>query len=237
MRRYHPSILLPQSKADAEKDLDSFKLTTSEKTELERFKRKDTERDFVQLEELAKTTSNAGVQYLMLDTSDLVAYVLNSKTLRPEIIPLFIERLLSFTTLPLLYTPYSALKTLILSPVVASDVNLFRQVWEAAVTLQLMEAVSQPLKGAALLATVLSKHSSGFNRERGPMSVETMLFILSYINKCDNGDFPLPVEIYVKQSLADHKNEIEAWVESNMPDYVGLPLSWVYECLDLYMEH
>jgi hypothetical protein len=228
-------MLLPQSNVEAEKDLDSFHLSATEKLEVTAFRRKDTDHDFVQLEELAQTTSNAGIQYLMLDTSDLVACVLCSKNLRPEIVPLLLERLLSGATSPLTSSPYSALKNLILSPVIVNDVKLFKQVWVTIINSKHVESVDTPLRRVNLLTEVLSKYSICVNKNRNDMSIETLLFILIYINKQDDSNFSMVVNLLRQQTLNERREEIAIWVKEKMPDCIDLPLSWTLEVADLYL--
>ena len=234
MRRHYPSMILPQSNAEAEKDLSSFHLSAKEQLEVAAFRRKDTDHDFVQLEELAQITSNAGIQYLMLDTSDLVAYVLRSKNLRPEIVPLLLERLLSCATSPLTASPYSALKNLILSPVIGSDVRLFKQVWVTIISSKHIASVDTPLRRVNLLTEVLSKYSTYFNKNPNGMSIETLLFILAYINKQDGSNFSMVVNLMRQQTFNERREEIIIWVKENMPDCIDLPLSWTLEVADLY---
>ena len=40
----------------------------------------------------------------------------------------------------------------------------------------------------------------------------------------------------ISQKIADYrKPEIEAWIQEKIPDYVGLPLSWVFKVIDLHV--
>ena len=193
------------------------------------------------LQEAATTTANAGIQYLLLTKPRLVRLVVYNEHLDPRTIPPFLERIVGAESGSLHPIEIHAVRSLLAHEIVVSNVSLFRQVWDATMLLNgnrtsLMGLVASNfnhLYNALNFRSISTENDSNANA----MSIETLLFILAYLNEHDGKyEADETMELMRMKALKAREGEIEAWVQKNMPDYVDVPLAWVLKAYDLYQE-
>jgi hypothetical protein len=212
--------------------LESFNLSAAEMSEVEAVSLKLKKYSLFELEKLTRTTTNAGVQHVLLSRPDLVLDVLNSRNLNAKVIPPFLKRMQNFKTAPLPFNGPRAIYYLVSNKLVVADVGLFKQVWSTAEMMRVSQHTTKTIASDDyLLYATLSEHSKA---KVNAMNVETLLFIFTYLNKHED-DLISSFKDLRSQILETRGKEIRAWVKVNIPDCEGLPLSWVYKVFDLYV--
>lgn len=223
--------------------LNSFNLSAAEHETVMRIRQEGWEDNEASIQKLAKTTSNVGIQYLMIGKWDTILHALGNRNLSPKVIALLLESVRSFG----LWTPYdrrfrvfgptaySAVASLIKSKVVVTDLNLFMEVWDV---FENFEDAGEPTMKARAYSTLLHNalYLNSTKAKSMGMSVNTLLFILSLIHKFPEEAVSTLLTSLRNSIIETRKEEIKSWVEENMSDCVDLPLSWVYEVFDLYAE-
>lgn len=228
--------LISMSAPDLTRDeiLDSFDLSAEDMLEVEVMLSGSKTYSNVVLESLAHETTNAGVQLLLLDRAKLVPMVLKNKNLNPKVVPPFLERMLSFGQGFIPYNSHHALHDLMAHKVVVADVELFKQVWHTALIFSKTTFSMSPSAEVCLLPVALDAYSTTEDNETNAMSIETLLFLLSYFSKWDDETIPREVKVVRGRILETRMEEIQVWIKANLHGCEGLPLSWVYRVYDFY---
>ena len=214
--------------------LDSFSLSAEEMLEVEVMLSGSKTYSNVALEKLAYKTTNAGVQHILFDRATLVPIILKNKNLNPKVIPLFLKHLLSFDQGFLPFNSHYALHDLMVHKVVVADVELFKQVWRTALLVSKATFSMSPSAEVCLLPVALEAYSMAEDNAANAMSIETLLFLLSYFSKWDDLTIPRDVRVARKKILETRREEIRVWIKENLHGCDELPLSWVYKVYDLY---
>jgi hypothetical protein len=220
---------------------ESFQLSVEEKLEVDVLEKNIRSYSTPTLVSLATSTSNAGVQYTLIDYSDLVLVLIANKNLHPKVALSIVNRLsmlepLTFRTPWVTRVVNMAANALIKQRVVANDASLMKCAWEVAEVMNQPNIAANPTGFAgALLFDTLLLHSSPAHDTGEVMSVGTLLLLLSYVNKLDESHVPSPLRALSVRLSKQRGEEIEVWVKVNMPDYAGLPLPWILKVLDLYV--
>lgn len=220
---------------------ESFQLSVEEELEVNALNKNIKDYSLPTLTSLATSTSNAGIQYTLIDYSDLVLVLIANKDLHPKVALAIANRL--STIGPWTFrTPWAtrvanmAANALVKQRVVANDASLMKLAWEVAEVMNQPDIAANPSSFASsLLFDALLLHSSPSHDTGEVMSIDTLLLLLSYINKLDEKHVPSPLYALRARLLKGRRDEIKAWVKINMPDYSGLPISWVLEVFDLYV--
>jgi hypothetical protein len=189
---------------------------------------------------LAKDTLNAGVQYVLSNDEDTLSAVLNNPNLSPQVITLLTERIIDLDlptwtrwTQPLYRTTIRLLK----HKLVVADVNLFKQAWTAFKVFNKVTdneiGVANMLKGGTVIEDTLNLNAA--MEQNNAMGIETLLFIFSHLNGNDPATLSLSLKELREEIIVNRAGELEPWIEKNMPDYIGLPLSWPLRVLDLHV--
>jgi hypothetical protein len=218
--------------------LDSFNLSARELLEIEAVSDKlmsPTPIEYKSLEKLAGLTCNAGMQYLMLDKGWLVSLVINNPNLNPEVVSHFLLRIRRIKLARYPFDITQAFHDLARNKLVISDVTLFKQFWATAGVVKRSQVPTETLAGESLLYSSMDEYSMNKQGAAHAMSIETLMFILALVSKRDVSSINPSLFSLCETILEDRREEIRAWVEVNMPEYDGLPLSWIYEVLDLYV--
>ena len=217
--------------------LKSLNLSLEEKIESLAIARELTEDGTFGLFSEASYTTNAGAQYLMLENPSLMYRVVDNRSLHKSVVSLFLDNLEARKQedggyLSLL----RIIDSLMTRPVVVADIKLFKRTWF------LLEAVGHSkslygLEGAynSILYNALDFNSNPRKPESSEMSIETFMFIMGYLNDKDETTTYSSL-LNISRRIAEYRKiEIDAWIQEKMPDYVGLPLSWVLKTVDLYI--
>lgn len=215
--------------------LDSFKLSSEEKLEATRVQCRVVKHPTVKLKALAETTSNAGVQYVMLDDSATILHVLGNPNLSPLVAAIFFDRVkkkgpwtnYESRFVPFASTTYHAIENLFRHKVVLANVRLFMQGWDAFKDFKFDEPIMQANSLRWFLEEALH-----FNPTNG-MSIETLLFILTCVSELPDDMVTSKLCNRRDAILENRKTEIDAWIKTNMPDYSDVPLSWVIHSVNL----
>lgn len=168
---------------------------------------------------LASTSTNIGVQYLLLKSEDpeILESLMTNKTLHPEIFPYIIE----------IADPVSFAKVALLANTqVISDVKLFKLVLDSIHGNDIPTLTNN-------LYEMLYIHSVADRGGTYSMGIETLLVTLTYIAR--NFEHSKPLSKLSALILDTRGEEIRGWVESNLPDFVDLPLTWFLKVADLYV--
>ena len=189
---------------------------------------------------LAKDTLNAGAQYVLSNDEDTLSVLLNNPNLNPQVVTMLTERIIALG--PPVWAGwtqmlYDTTIRLLSHKLVVADVNLFKQAWAA---FKLFNKVADnemgtvnPLKGGTVIEDTLNFNSA--MKQDNAMSIETLLFIFGHLNGSDPTTLSRSLEELREKIIVNRASEFELWVEKNMPDYIGLPLSWPLRVLDLYV--
>lgn len=215
--------------------LDSFNLSPEDKLEALGIQRRVVGHPTVKLKALAKTTANAGAQYLMLDDSVTISYVLGNPNLSPLVAAIFFDRVkkkgpwthYESRFVPFVSATYYAVESLLRHKVILSNVSLFMQGWDTFKGFKVDEPVMQVDSFRSVLEEAL------YLDPKNGMSVETLLFILSCISELPDDMVTSKLCHQRDVILEDRKIEIDAWIKANMPDYSDVPLSWVIHAANL----
>ena len=223
---------VPASEEDV---IRSFNLTPEEQVEVEALQRKLSGPIFKedpQLEELARTSSNAGVQYLLSKMQGLVPLVVKNEKLYPRMV----SSLLAIFTGGK-YSDLAALHSFLIHKVVASDANLFKQAWKTNQVSIASSAspASKTYYEGMILADMFRYHPTATSGHVNSMSIATLLFILDYLNNSEDQDLVFILKQMCDEAVEARRDEIKTWIQENMPDYVDLPLPWVVRCIDMYV--
>lgn len=225
--------------------LDSFNLSPVDRDETLRVKKDGWEDTLSEAQELAKTTQNVGIQYLMVSEWDTILHVLVNDSLSPKVIVMLLDVIKSAgpwtqgrnAPRPFTLTTYRAVEYLLRSKVVAAEPHLFSRAWEALEDFEEGGGLEAYASSYCLMFyNALYYHSTKAVNDDMIMSIETLLFILGRLHKFPEGSVSTLMQKLISSIIEDRWDEIQVWVENNMPDYVDLPLSWLYEVLDLHME-
>jgi hypothetical protein len=234
------SVLPRQTAPERELALESFLLTPEEMLEVNSVYRELSRVPAHFFESMAETTSNAGVQYILIDYSGLALFLLDNKNLHPKVALSILDRVgkiepSTLTELASIRLVTKVMHALIRHPAITSDAQLFKRAWEfSKINLHGIRSKRFDYAGSLLLGALV-KQSAIKNYSSEPMSVATLLLILSYINKLDEEQVNSSLRFFSNQLPKEHGPEIDAWIVANMPDCVDLPLSWVLEVVDLYI--
>jgi hypothetical protein len=220
--------------------LNSFNLSAADHAEVLSVKTDDRFRYVTELEKLAKTTTNVGVQYLMVGRQETILLALANDNLDPKVIMLLLESTRLITPLARVdrgrrLDVFSIYRALIKNRTVVASMNLFMQTWSAVENFENdMSSKSQESSYVQLLHGALLRHSKESREDKTGISVGTLLFISSRLNIIRTGMI-LTMAKSLRDAIVETRiDEIRAWIEENMPDYVDFPLSWVYEVFDLH---
>ena len=218
--------------------LESFNLSARELLEIEAISSKlmsPVPTEYEYLEKLAGMTCNAGMQYLMLDKGWLVSIVINNPNLNPEVVTHFFSRIrrMKFAKYPFDIT--QVFHDLARNKLIISDVTLFKQLWITAGFIQGSHVQTKTIGDESLLYSSLDEYPVNNQGAAPAMSIETLLFILALVSKRNVLSINPSLFNLCETILENRREEIRTWVEVNMPDCIDLPLSWVYEVLDLYV--
>lgn len=234
-------IAQPQvTPSDLDATIRSFHLTSAELAEVEALKLylvSPTPTQSQALKDVARTTANAGLQYLLFNQPDLVKLVASNEYLDPRAIPPFLERIAS-TKRRSFPAEIHAVRSLLPHKSVVGNVFLFRQVWEVLILLN--DNLTSSVKEATnltLLYSVLNLHSFPTKEDGNAMSIDTLMLVLAYMgNQALGGgvNIGLTMDAVCTKVLEAREDEIKAWIQENMPDYVDIPLSWVLRAFGLY---
>jgi len=223
-----------------EATVQSFRLTPEEEAELETLKPRldNVSRLHEELEYVASTTVNVGIQYLMLNHPKLVRFVANSDDLDPRAIPPFLDRVVHTRQVGSLYVAeIAAVNSLSHHKVVVSDVDLFKRTWDVARLLN--PRLRSPLKEAEsdfdYFFYALDWHSTSSKDNANAMSIETLLLILAHLYRQEQKhEIDQVLDTMRAKALKVRDDEIKTWIQENMPDYAGVPLAWVLRVYDLH---
>ena len=187
---------------------------------------------------LAANTKNVGIQHIMLNNHHFSQFrdeATCNPNLHPEAIILFLERLQELNPVYLQDKWRTALDSLIRHEVTVANVEVFKAVWATAVQ---VGHPNVPVSGNvyhSVLFRVLDSHSRAKAPFKDAMSVETLVFILSYLKNLDQNEIEPDLNKLVSLIIELRGGEISEWVAENIPDCEDLPLSWVLKILDLYI--
>jgi len=188
-----------------------------------------------ELHELAETTPNAGLQYLFIGETSLLQPIMENRFLDAKVVSLLLVRLkeTEFSVLP--FNALQDLLYLLQHPAIVADVLLFKQTWELAMA-KIPPYRSSDQRTQIKWVNIYRCLDWQSCEAKGPnaMSVETLLFILAYIARNDGPEFTHHLVEPRDKALEVRSLEIDAWVQDNAPDLVGLPLSWILEVSDLF---
>ena len=234
------SVIPRQTPHERELALESFHLTPEEMLEVNSVCRDLYKLSAHFFENIAELTSNAGVQYVLIDHAELILFLLDNKSLHPKVALSILNRFGEIG--PQMLTDSSTIRLvnkimhgLIRHPTIASDAQLFKRAWEFIEIDHFKVRSRRSDYAGSLLLGALVKQSSIKDYISDPMSVDTLLLILSYINKLEEGQVSPSLRAFIDNLKKTQNLKIEAWIKTNMPDHVGLPLSWVLEVVDLYI--
>lgn len=225
----------------------SFNLTSKEQVEVIALQRQlsmAVTEENTHFEELARTSSNAGEQYLLSKRHGLIPSVLKNEKLDPRVVPLLLDILAGSETQVLVALHADdevqvivALHALFIHKVVVGDVKLFKRTWLQLTTSKVASAspTDKLFYESMVLADAMYYNPPTASGHVNNMSIATLLFILSYLNNSEDQDLVLTLKHMCDEAVEARRDEIKAWVEENMPDYVSLPLPWVVKCVDMYV--
>jgi hypothetical protein len=235
------SIFVPLDARDFEDVLKSLNLSDAENMEVVSLERNRHKYTMVALQGLAGRTTNAGVQFLLLDDPDSILSVVSNSNLSPLVVRLLAERISKVDALDptnsrtrsFALKTYRTIEGLMRHRLVVADVELFKRVWDSVknfdedtdATIQAITSTSAFL-GLLRLNSVSSLESH--------MSIETLLFILSRLVEAPESAIVPTSRELLDLILTNRRDEIAVWVKENMPDCVDLPLSWTLKVVDLY---
>ena len=194
----------------------------------------------IELENLAKTTTNVGVQYLMVSKQEAILSALANDNLDPKVIMLLLESTRRITSLARVdrghrLDVFSLYRALIKNRTVVSSMSLFMQTWSAFENFENdMSSKTKESSYVQLLHGTLAVHSKESRDDKTSMSVGTLLFISNRLNAIRAGMILTMTKSLRDAIVRTRIEEIRAWIEENMPDYADFPLSWIYEVFDLY---
>ena len=187
------------------------------------------------LEDLSKTTKNAGVQYLFFYESLLVQRLIPmNKNLDPMVVLFFLENLSAVAVSVTRNVIRLIIDFLIMNEVIVADVTLFKRAW-AVSEVHKREINMETLAHNRRLYIALKTRSRAETGNVNAMSVETLLFILAKFSERDDSAIPALLRNLINEILENRREEIRVWVEKHMPDCIDLPLSWSYKLFDLYV--
>lgn len=244
MRGAKLSVIPRQTFSERQLALESFHLTPEETLEVNSVYRELSKVPAHFFESMAAGTNNVGVQYILIDYEELVLFLLDNKNLHPTIALSIIDRLCKIE--PQMLTGPASIRfinkagvALTQNSIVISDAKLFKHAWESSKMANHHGVVSKRFDsdsdGALLLSLLLTHSANAHNNSASMISMGTLLLILSYVNKLDEANIVSSLCFYRDELARVYDSEIKAWIAFNMPDHVGLPLSWVLEVVDLYI--
>jgi hypothetical protein len=176
------------------------------------------------------------MQYLLLDGAVLTMAIVNSGKLDARVVASFLDRLAkSEHKIPPSERDLAPIHFLLYHKVVVANVKLFKQTW-ALTDIPRPYPLSPSQEAASDFANLyyaLNATSTGANGENA-MSMETLLLILSHLHRQEKYGIDPTLDKLRTKVLHVRSAEIKEWLGENMPNLVGLPLSWVLEVYDLY---
>jgi len=219
--------------------IQSFHLTSGELAEVDDYKsgKFDTLQG-EELKELAKTTTNAGLQYLLLDNTKVMTYVAGSNFLDARVVSPFLKAITDAKMQALQWQPAAAIFALLSHKIVVSDVKLFKRTWRKT-EVAVPTAFDPSLVGASDFANLfypLHTHSIAEGKESNAMSIDTLMLILAHLHRNEKYETDPSLATVRDKALKSRETEIKEWISERMPDLVGLPLSWILEVSDLYID-
>jgi len=201
----------------------NFELSEGEEKELQLAQTLLGSTDESKLRYLAHTTSNIGVQSFLIEKVEYLDLLAENPQLHVKmVLPLLRE------VKPNQLNWISA--SLFWNPAVVNNVNLFKIVFEKVTK---NYGASTPDFAAFLEAWSGSCDGPPL---KGKMDVEVLLTVAAYMISSVGINLSSPHDIRtLDYNLKLRKDEISEWVALNMPDFVGLPLSWVLKSMDFYV--
>jgi hypothetical protein len=190
------------------------------------------------LEGVAEKTYNAGVQYLMLEHPKLLSSLLKNGALDFRVVAMFLlhSGLESFFSMNSGKGFGFLIDAALRNPSVVSDVKLFYSILSSAIFHGYLNIAYEQTRYQSTLYYSLFYTSTAEDGETNDMSVETLLVIMNYIGGIAEDDFFPTVVEQRDKILQNRGDDIREWIQGNMPDYVDLPLSWVLNSIDLYID-
>jgi len=189
-----------------------------------------------ELEELARTTTNAGLQYLFLGNDNLLLTVVGSKHLDSRVVSLILNEITN-AKLQGFDSPLSpAVFTLLTHKIVVSDVKLFKRALMTFETSNHLPSTQVKVNDFLNFYYPLHFHSVAEGKESNAMSIETLLFILAHLHRNEKFGIETNLAIVRDKALKLRKIEIKEWVDENIPDCAGLPMPWILKVADLYID-
>jgi len=217
-----------------------FHLSPEEEAELEALKPsliKLTPTQAKAFERLAETTTNAGIQFLLLQQPVLIRRVVDSEYLDSRVVPPFLDYLMITRRGNVYQVEANAVGSLLSHETVVSNVNIFKQTLKTAMLLSTAPfSPERELENDLMyFHRALSWHSAAADIGGNAMSIETLLFILAYLSRQED-KYGLYVKLGILRTIVLEVRDIEikAWIQENMPDYVDVPLAWVLRVYDLH---
>jgi hypothetical protein len=188
------------------------------------------------LENFAYKTKNSGAQYLLARDERLLRSVIRNKDLNPVAVLFFLEHLAEQSKAVPMNIVTWVIDTIITSEQIVADVKLFKRVWSVAEVLGHPDISMELFGYSSLLYDAMDARSTARNGEVNAMSVDTLLLILNYMSKFDSYETSPRMRDLRDEIMIARVDELEVWVKINLPDYEGLPLSWIIKILDLHTE-
>lgn len=217
--------------------LDSFRLTPEELVEFKIVTGGFEHCDGEELEKLARTTRNAGLQHFLMGKDDLTLEVLGNHNLSVKVVNIFLGRVQALKAARKSFNSRYLLSELLKNKVVVADAKLFKRTWDIMSDAD-TGGTSNFLRASyddSMLRDSLASHSASKAGQVNAMSVGTLLFVLSHLNKRDPETILYSLVELRAKIIENREAEIRAWVKTHMSGCEDLPLSWVYEVFDLYI--
>jgi len=214
----------------------SFRLTSDEKAEFELECMKLSlgalkPKQKLALEELALTTTNSGIQYLLINHPKFSRDVAYSNYLDPRVVPYFLDRIANAKHESVHHDEIFAVNSLLDHKVVVGDVNLFKRAWDVALLFRALSVPPSTYDFINLCGALRFYSAEDYDTA---ISIDTLLFILAYLNQ-QEAKYEISPELGIArvEAVKARASEIKVWVHENMSDYVDVPLSWVLKVHDL----
>jgi len=220
----------------------SFQLTSAEEAEVEVTRIKLNTDSLIpsqrqELYEASLRTTNAGIQYLLINQPKFSRNVAYNNHLDPRVVPSFLDRIASAEQGSLTSPEIFAVNSLLSREAIVSDANLFKRVWDATLLVnpRPLQPMRTQVKVLARLHDAINFRSLSTKDNANAMSVGTLLLILNYLAREEEkyGVDDMMISIRAR-ALEVRESEIKAWIQENMPDYVDVPLSWLIKVYDLH---
>ena len=166
----------------------------------------------------AARAGNIGIQYATIKHSVCIRNLAANTRLHLALVPLILEESNGRDSDDVLHA-------LSINPVVLTNLNALKSVLEK------MRDRGMESQVPEVLRRLFYQYPFGTD---GSMSIEIFLMVFSYMETHHQDEIYL-LEIANHMATERH-DDLNAWVKTHMPDFAGLPLSWVLKSYyDLYL--